>query len=237
MSASLQLKGVVGGYGAVRILHGVDLTAEAGGVTALIGSNGAGKSTTLRTVAGLLPVAEGSISFDGNPIETLPTDQRVDLGVVMVPEGRLIFAEMSVEENLRLGAFTSRARDNTADNLAKINDLFPRLHNRRNQAGGTLSGGEQQMLALGRGLMAEPRVLLLDEPSLGLAPVMAQHIFEIIEELRRTGLTILLAEQDVHRTLEVSDHAYVLESGEIALNGPSAQMINDPGIQEAYLGL
>jgi branched-chain amino acid transport system ATP-binding protein len=161
----------------------------------------------------------------------------VDLGVVMVPEGRLIFAEMSVEENLRLGAFTSRARDNTADNLAKINDLFPRLHNRRNQAGGTLSGGEQQMLALGRGLMAEPRVLLLDEPSLGLAPVMAQHIFEIIEELRRTGLTILLAEQDVHRTLEVSDHAYVLESGEIALNGPSAQMINDPGIQEAYLGL
>ncbi len=237
MSASLQLKGVVGGYGAVRILHGVDLTAEAGGVTALIGSNGAGKSTTLRTVAGLLPVAEGSISFDGDPIETLPTDQRVDLGVVMVPEGRLIFAEMSVEENLRLGAFTSRARDNTADNLAKINDLFPRLHNRRNQAGGTLSGGEQQMLALGRGLMAEPRVLLLDEPSLGLAPVMAQHIFEIIEELRRTGLTILLAEQDVHRTLEVSDHAYVLESGEIALNGPSAQMINDPGIQEAYLGL
>ena len=237
MSASLQLKGVVGGYGAVRILHGVDLTAEAGGVTALIGSNGAGKSTTLRTVAGLLPVAEGSITFDGDPIETLPTDQRVDLGVVMVPEGRLIFAEMSVEENLRLGAFTSRARDNTADNLAKINDLFPRLHNRRNQAGGTLSGGEQQMLALGRGLMAEPRVLLLDEPSLGLAPVMAQHIFEIIEELRRTGLTILLAEQDVHRTLEVSDHAYVLESGEIALNGPSAQMINDPGIQEAYLGL
>ncbi len=237
MSASLQLKGVVGGYGAVRILHGVDLTAEAGGVTALIGSNGAGKSTTLRTVAGLLPVAEGSITFDGDPIETLPTDQRVDLGVVMVPEGRLIFAEMSVEENLRLGAFTSRARDNTVDNLAKINDLFPRLHNRRNQAGGTLSGGEQQMLALGRGLMAEPRVLLLDEPSLGLAPVMAQHIFEIIEELRRTGLTILLAEQDVHRTLEVSDHAYVLESGEIALNGPSAQMINDPGIQEAYLGL
>jgi branched-chain amino acid transport system ATP-binding protein len=237
MSASLQLKGVVGGYGAVRILHGVDLTAEAGGVTALIGSNGAGKSTTLRTVAGLLPVAEGSITFDGDSIETLPTDQRVDLGVVMVPEGRLIFAEMSVEENLRLGAFTSRARDNTADNLAKINDLFPRLHNRRNQAGGTLSGGEQQMLALGRGLMAEPRVLLLDEPSLGLAPVMAQHIFEIIEELRRTGLTILLAEQDVHRTLEVSDHAYVLESGEIALNGPSAQMINDPGIQEAYLGL
>ncbi|MBO34483.1 MAG: branched-chain amino acid ABC transporter ATP-binding protein [Rhodospirillaceae bacterium] len=237
MSASLQLTGVVGGYGAVRILHGVDLTAEAGGVTALIGSNGAGKSTTLRTVAGLLPVAEGSITFDGDPIETLPTDQRVDLGVVMVPEGRLIFAEMSVEENLRLGAFTSRARDNTADNLAKINDLFPRLHNRRNQAGGTLSGGEQQMLALGRGLMAEPRVLLLDEPSLGLAPVMAQHIFEIIEELRRTGLTILLAEQDVHRTLEVSDHAYVLESGEIALNGPSAQMINDPGIQEAYLGL
>ncbi len=237
MSASLQLKGVVGGYGAVRILHGVDLTAEAGGVTALIGSNGAGKSTTLRTVAGLLPVAEGSISFDGDPIETLPTDQRVDLGVVMVPEGRLIFAEMSVEENLRLGAFTSRARDNTVDNLAKINDLFPRLHNRRNQAGGTLSGGEQQMLALGRGLMAEPRVLLLDEPSLGLAPVMAQQIFEIIEELRRTGLTILLAEQDVHRTLEVSDHAYVLESGEIALNGPSAQMINDPGIQEAYLGL
>ncbi len=237
MSASLQLKGVVGGYGAVRILHGVDLTAEAGGVTALIGSNGAGKSTTLRTVAGLLPVAEGSISFDGDPIETLPTDQRVDLGVVMVPEGRLIFAEMSVEENLRLGAFTSRARDNTVDNLAKINDLFPRLHNRRNQAGGTLSGGEQQMLALGRGLMAEPRVLLLDEPSLGLAPVMAQQIFEIIEELRRTGLTIILAEQDVHRTLEVSDHAYVLESGEIALNGPSAQMINDPGIQEAYLGL
>jgi len=237
MSASLQLTGVVGGYGAVRILHGVDLTAEAGGVTALIGSNGAGKSTTLRTVAGLLPVAEGSITFDGDPIETLPTDQRVDLGVVMVPEGRLIFAEMSVEENLRLGAFTSRARDNTVDNLAKINDLFPRLHNRRNQAGGTLSGGEQQMLALGRGLMAEPRVLLLDEPSLGLAPVMAQQIFEIIEELRRTGLTILLAEQDVHRTLEVSDHAYVLESGEIALNGPSAQMINDPGIQEAYLGL
>ncbi len=237
MSAQLKLSGVVGGYGPVRILHGVDLAAEVGSVTALIGSNGAGKSTTLRTIAGLLPVIAGSIEFDGNSIETLSTDQRVDLGIVMVPEGRLIFPDMTVEENLRLGAFTGRARDNTSKNLTKIYDMFPRLLNRRNQAGGTLSGGEQQMLALGRGLMAEPRMLLLDEPSLGLAPVIAQQIFEIIEELRRTGLTILLAEQDVHRTLQVSDHAYVLESGEMALDGPSSQMLNEPGIQEAYLGL
>lgn len=237
MTAQLRISGVVGGYGLVQILHGVDLTAAAGAVTALIGSNGAGKSTTLRTIAGLLPVVKGDIEFDGAPVQTLSTDQRVDLGIVMVPEGRLIFPDMTVEENLRLGAFTSRARGNTSANLVKIYDLFPRLLNRKDQAGGTLSGGEQQMLALGRGLMAEPKLLLLDEPSLGLAPVMAQQIFEIIEELRRTGLTILLAEQDVHRTLHVADHAYVLESGEIALNGPSEDLRNQPGIQEAYLGL
>ncbi|MAF47438.1 MAG: ABC transporter ATP-binding protein [Rhodospirillales bacterium] len=237
MSAQLQLSGVVGGYGPVRILHGIDLTAAAGSVTALIGSNGAGKSTTLRTIAGLLPVVAGSISFDGRPIAALSTDQRVDLGIVMVPEGRLIFSDMTVEENLRIGAFTARARGNTAENLAKIYELFPRFLNRKAQAGGTLSGGEQQMLALGRGLMAEPKVLLLDEPSLGLAPVVARQIFEIIEELRRTGLTILIAEQDVHRTLQIADHAFVLESGEIALDGPSDRLRNEPGIQEAYLGL
>ena len=175
MEGRLRLSGVRGGYGSVRVLDCIDLDAKAGLVTALVGSNGAGKSTTLRTIAGLLPVTSGTITLDGEAIESWPVDRRVEHGIVMVPEGRLIFPKMTVEENLRIGAFSTRARDHNKANLERIYHLFPRLLERRRQAGGTLSGGEQQMLALGRGLMAEPRILLMDEPSLGLAPLVTRH--------------------------------------------------------------
>lgn len=233
----LEVQGLVSGYGAVVAVHGVDLTIPAGAVTAVVGSNGAGKSTTLRAISGLLPARAGSIRFEGDDVTALSTDQRVDRGIVMVPEGRLIFSSMSVEENLRIGAFAPRGRAHWADTLATIYALFPRLKERRGQMGGTLSGGEQQMLALGRGLMARPKVLLLDEPTLGLAPMMALQIFDAIDKLVADGVTILLSEQNVGMSLEVSQTAFVLENGLVALSGSGAELLNSDEIKRAYLGM
>lgn len=235
--ALLEVRGLVSGYGAVVAVHGVDLTIPAGAVTAVVGSNGAGKSTTLRAISGLLPARAGSIRFEGDDVTVLSTDQRVDRGIVMVPEGRLIFPRMSVEENLRIGAFAPRGRSHRAETLAMVYTMFPRLEERRGQMGGTLSGGEQQMLALGRGLMARPKVLLLDEPTLGLAPLMAQQIFEAIETLVAEGVTILLSEQNVGMSLEVSQTAFVLENGLVALSGSGAKLLDSDEIKRAYLGM
>ena len=238
MSApALEISGIACGYGAYMALHGIEFTVRRGEITALVGSNGAGKSTTLRALSGLLPLSRGSIRFDGDDISALKADRRVDLGIVMVPEGRMIFARMSVEENLRIGAFAPRARSVTKTTLEFVYELFPRLAERRRQAGSTLSGGEQQMLALGRGLMAKPTVLLLDEPSLGLAPIMADTLFEAIETLAGQGMTILIAEQDIVRTLALASTGYVLENGRIVMTGSGAELLDDPQIKVAYLGL
>ena len=233
----LQVSDLVSGYGAVVAVHGIDLAAKAGQVAAIVGSNGAGKSTTLRAISGLLPAVEGSIRFDGEDVTSLSADQRVDRGIVMVPEGRLIFSQMSVEENLRIGAFARRARPSRAATLTSVYDLFPRLAERRGQAGGTLSGGEQQMLALGRGLMARPEILLLDEPTLGLAPLMAETIFEAVTRLVEDGLTLVIAEQDVGRTLSLANTASVIENGRVAKTGTGADLLGDPDVKKAYLGL
>lgn len=235
--ALLDVQGLVSGYGAVVAVHGIDLTASEGAVTAIVGSNGAGKSTTLRAISGLLPARAGTIRFDGEDVTHLSTDQRVDRGIVMVPEGRLIFSQMSVEENLRIGAFAPRGRSRRTETLATVYALFPRLAERRGQMGGTLSGGEQQMLALGRGLMARPKVLLLDEPTLGLAPLMAVQIFEAIATLVADGVTILLSEQNVGMSLEISRSAFVLENGRVALSGPGADLLDSEDIKRAYLGM
>jgi branched-chain amino acid transport system ATP-binding protein len=233
----LTLTEIVSGYGDVMALHGVSLVVNEGSVTALLGSNGAGKSTLLKTVAGILTPRRGEIAFDGGVIERQRASERVERGIVLIPEGRLIFPDMSVEENLRVGAFAPHARPHVARGLERAYGLFPRLAERRRQSGGTLSGGEQQMLALGRGLMAEPRLLLLDEPTLGLAPLIAQSIFTVIERLRAEGLTILLAEQDARRTLAIADYGYVLESGKQVMAGSGAELLADPKINSAYLGL
>lgn len=238
MSKSLlNVSGLVSGYGAVVAVQGIDLAAEPGQVTAVVGSNGAGKSTTLRAIAGLLQARSGEIHFDGEDVTGLSADQRVDRGIVLVPEGRLIFAQMSVEENLRIGAFAPRARSLRADTMANVYDLFPRLAERRRQPGGTLSGGEQQMLALGRGLMAGPRILLLDEPTLGLAPMMGDTIFEVVRRLVDEGLTLVIAEQDVGRTLSIADTACVIENGRVVKTGAGADLLGDPDVKKAYLGL
>ena len=235
--ASLEVNFLVGGYGNVTVVHGVSFRALAGQITALIGSNGAGKSTTLRMLSGLLPMASGRIQLDGCSISDFSAHQRVDDGLVMVPEGRMIFPHMTVEENLRIGAFAPRARLGIADRMTEAYDLFPLLAERRRQLGGTLSGGEQQMLALARGLMALPRLLLLDEPSLGLAPQAAAEIFDIIEKLSSKGLTIVLAEQDIYRSLMLAHQAYVFEHGRISLEGSGNDLMTDPRIRVAYLGI
>jgi len=237
MTALLAAEGVVAGYGDIMTVHGVALGAGEGRITALIGANGAGKTTLMRAIAGVLPLRAGSLSFADRAIGRLRAHARVEAGVVLVPEGRLIFPSMTVEENLRIGAIAQRARPALAATLVEVYALFPRLAERRRQLGGTLSGGEQQMLALGRGLMAKPRLLLLDEPTLGLAPIVTRLIFETLVRLRQAGLTILLAEQDVGQTLEVADHAYVLENGRIVLEGSGAELLRDPRIKAAYLGL
>lgn len=237
MTDALVLTGVSSGYGAVVALHEISVRVAEGSVTALIGSNGAGKTTALRTIAGMLPARQGRIEFDGADITSLRADQRVERGIALVPEGRLVFAQMTVEENLRVGAIARRARPSAADRLSAVYTRFPRLAERRSQLAGTLSGGEQQMLAIGRALMADPHILLLDEPTLGLAPLMADVIFETIEELCSGGLTILIAEQDVRRTLALAVHAYVLENGRVVLDGTGSDLENDPNIKKAYLGL
>ncbi len=233
----LTLDGVVAGYGAVEILHGVSLTVEPGAVTALVGGNGAGKTTIMRTIAGVLPVRAGRLLLRGEEITATRPSARVDAGIALVPEGRLVFPTLSVEENLRLGAIAPRARATVRQRLAEMYARFPRLRERRRQSAGSLSGGEQQMLVLARGLMACPDLLLLDEPTLGLSPAMTRGIFETLARLAAEGLTILLAEQDVRRALELAETAYVVENGRVTLSGPGRDLVRDGRVRAAYLGL
>lgn len=224
-------------YGAIKALHGVSLKVPTGSIVTLIGANGAGKSTTLRALSGLVKCASGSIQYAGEEISKLPPNQIVARGLCHVPEGRMVFANLTVRENLRMGAYLQHDRKWIADQTRYVYSLFPRLKERENQAAGTLSGGEQQMLAIGRALLSKPKFLMLDEPSLGIAPLLVKAIFERIVEINREqGLTILLVEQNANLALDISTYAYVLETGKILLEGPSAQVKADPQVQAAYLG-
>ena len=224
-------------YGNIRALQGVSLSVDEGELVALIGSNGAGKSTTLRTISGLLRPTQGTITFEGADITGAATDRIVALGISHCPEGRRIFGRLTVADNLRLGAVSRSDAQAIAADLDMVLELFPLLKERLGQAGGTLSGGEQQMLAIGRALMSRPRLLLLDEPSLGLAPLMVERIFATIAELKRQGRTILLVEQNVHQALDVADRAYVVETGRMTLDGPADVLRHDPKVEQSYLGV
>ncbi|MDO3687142.1 ABC transporter ATP-binding protein [Micromonospora sp. C28ISP2-4] len=224
-------------YGRIQALHGISLTVDEGEIVALIGANGAGKSTTMRAISGIRPVASGTIKFAGEDITKLRADLRVRRGLCQAPEGRGIFPGMSVLENLDMGAYTRRDKAGIAQDLARVLELFPRLAERRKQPGGTLSGGEQQMLAVGRALMSRPKLLLLDEPSMGLAPMLIQQIFTIITEINQQGTTILLVEQNAQQALARAHRAYVLETGRIVKSGTGADLLHDPSVKEAYLGV
>ena len=232
----LTLENVSVNYGAINALSGVSLHVEKGEVVTLIGANGAGKTTTLRTITGLLTPTEGRVTFEGEEIGGKPTHQLVARGISMSPEGRGVFANLTVRENLQLGAYLKKNKAEIAADLERGFRMFPRLKERETQKAGTLSGGEQQMLAMARALMSRPRLLLLDEPSLGLAPLVVHTIFEAIDEIRGEGTTILLVEQNAHAALKHSDRAYVLETGRIVMEGPSKDLAADPRIKEAYLG-
>jgi len=233
----LQVEAVEAGYGDVQILWGISLAAAAGAVTTLVGANGAGKTTTLRAIMGSIPTRKGRIAFAGDDVTRLSPHQKTARGLVLVPEGRQLFADMSVEENLEMGAFSGRGRRRFAERLDQVYALFPRLKERRRQKAGTFSGGEQQMLAIGRGLMSDPELLIIDELSLGLAPVMVQLVVSKLEALKKTGLAILLVEQNVHLALALSDYAYVIAEGRAFAEGPSAEIAAMPEIRQAYLGL
>jgi branched-chain amino acid transport system ATP-binding protein len=223
-------------YGHIHALKGISLEVRAGEIVALIGSNGAGKTTTLATLSGLLRPRSGTIYFEENSLTHLPVHQIVRLGVVHCPEGRQVFARLSVAENLQLaGAYRAKHAEALRD-LQRVYDLFPVLAQRRSQYAGTLSGGEQQMLAIGRALMSRPRLLLLDEPSLGLAPMVVENIFKVIEALRRDGMTILLVEQNAYRALQLADRAYVLETGYVKIQGLACELMDNPAVKAAYLG-
>lgn len=232
----LEAKQVEVAYGGIRAVQGVDLSVASGELVCLIGANGAGKTTTLRALCGMTPAAAGEVWFDGKRIDRLPAHEHVRLGIAHVPEGRGIFGRLTVRENLLLGAYLRRDREGIRRDQEHVYELFPRLAERQRQSAGTLSGGEQQMLAIGRALMARPRLLLLDEPSMGLAPILVQKIFEIIRRISKEGVTLLLVEQNAKLALEVSDRAYVLESGRVALTGPAAELANNPQVRAAYLG-
>ena len=231
----LEVRGLRVAYGAIEALHGIDLTVDEGQVVTLIGTNGAGKTTTLRTLSGLMRPVAGEVVFDGRRIDTEPAHKVVQRGIAHSPEGRKIFPLMSVEENLQLGAY-ARRDDGIAKDVEGVFERFPRLLERRSQKAGTLSGGEQQMLAIGRALMSRPRLLMLDEPSMGLAPIMIQLIFDTIRELKEQGTTILLVEQNAQAALELADHGYVLETGRIVLEGPGQDLLHDEAVRRAYLG-
>ncbi|MER5636598.1 ABC transporter ATP-binding protein [Kitasatospora sp. NPDC002227] len=232
--ALLELVDLHVGYGAITALKGIDLTVRQGEVVALLGANGAGKSTTLRTISGLLQPVSGEVRYGGERIDGVPAHQVVSLGIGHSPEGRRVFADMTVLENLRMGAYRFGKAD-PAD-LDRVFALFPRLAERRRQAAGTLSGGEQQMLAMGRALMGRPDLLLLDEPSMGLAPIIVAQLFDIIREINTQGTTVLLVEQNAAQALALADRAYVLETGTITVHGPATDLLHDPRIREAYLG-
>ena len=233
----LELTDVKVAYGRIEALHGISLRVEEGEVVALIGANGAGKTTTMRAISGIQPVASGRITFVGEDITHLRADLRVVRGICQAPEGRGIFPGMTVLENLDMGAFTRRDAAGVAADLERVMELFPRLRERRKQNGGTLSGGEQQMLAVGRALMSRPKLLLLDEPSMGLAPMIIQQIFDIITEINEQGTTVLLVEQNAQQALSRAHRGYVLETGRIVKEGTGEELLHDPSVKEAYLGV
>lgn len=234
--ALLEVNNLSVSYGAIRALHSVTFHVDEGEVVTLIGANGAGKSTTLQTISGLLPVVSGDIVYEGESITSLEASRIVQKGIIHVPEGRRIFSPLTVRENLDMGAFSRKDKDEIEQSMEYAFRLFPRLKERLEQTGGTLSGGEQQMLAVARALMAKPRLLLMDEPSMGLAPILVEEIFDIIQEIRQEGVTILLVEQNAHMALSVADRGYVLETGVVELEGTAKELSANPKVREAYLG-
>lgn len=223
-------------YGVIQALKGISFEVNEGEIIALIGANGAGKTTTLHSVTGLLPAKAGSIEFDGKELTKTAAHKIVSMGMAHVPEGRRIFQELTVYQNLKLGAYSRKDKKEIAENLAKVYARFPRLEERKNQIAGTLSGGEQQMLAMGRALMSNPKIILLDEPSMGLSPLFVSEIFDIIKEINKSGTTVLLVEQNAKKALSIADRAYVLETGSIAMEGKASDMLNNEDIKKAYLG-
>jgi branched-chain amino acid transport system ATP-binding protein len=235
--AKLEVQDISSGYGEQQVLWDVSLSLEPGKLTSLVGSNGAGKTTLLRTTVGALNAWTGSVHLDGREITSVPAHRRPELGMVLVPEGRQLFSSMSVQENLEMGATNSRARSRIDDNLERVFEMFPRLKERRSQAAGTMSGGEQQMLAVARGIMAQPEVLMIDELSLGLAPMLAVNLFEKLLALKNLGLTMLLVEQNVQLALKISDYAYVLREGRVFIDGPAEEVAANQEVRTAYLGV
>ncbi|MGL5808778.1 MAG: ABC transporter ATP-binding protein [Nocardioides sp.] len=233
----LQLENADLNYGKIQALHGIDLEVNQGEVVALIGANGAGKTSTMRALSGIRGLAAGRVSFDGEDVTRLRADQRMRKGLVLAPEGRGIFPGMTVAENLNMGAYTRRDKAAIEEDFERVFTLFPRMGERRKQMAGTLSGGEQQMLAIGRALMARPKLLMLDEPSMGLAPMLIQQIFDTITEISQQGTTILVVEQNAKQALSRADRAYVLETGRIVKSGTGAELLDDPSVREAYLGV
>jgi len=233
----LEVREITSGYGEVQILWGSSLSLEKGKLTCLVGGNGVGKTTLLRTIMGLMPPWDGTINFDGRDVSRLPAYTKAEMGLVLVPEGRQLFTDMTIYENLEMGASNQHARPKFVQNLERVYEMFPRLKERQTQKAGTLSGGEQQMLAVARGIMADPTILFIDELSLGLAPVLVLQLFESLKQLREQGLTILLVEQNVQLALAISDYGYVIVEGKIELEGPARKLIRDKHIREAYLGL
>jgi branched-chain amino acid transport system ATP-binding protein len=233
----LEVRNIDVSYGDVQVIFDLSLRIEEGEVVSIIGGNGSGKSTLLRTISGLMQASAGEIAFEGKPIHRAQPEEIVEQGIIHVPEGRRLFSLMTVLDNLIVGAHNSRARGQATATLEKVYELLPRLKERQNQIAMTLSGGEQQMVAIGRGLMSQPKLLMLDEPSLGLAPILIKSIFETVRRIADQGTTVLLVEQDVRHSLSLSDRGYVLEHGRIAIEGPASQLLDDPHIKTAYLGI
>ena len=232
----LDIKDLVVKYGGITAVKNISLTIRPGETVALIGANGAGKSSTLHAISGLLRIASGTITFDGKDITGISPEKIVEMGLVQVPEGRQIFTRLTVEENLRMGSFVNRDKEDVARNRERVLTLFPILKERAKQSAGTLSGGEQQMLAIGRALMSSPKMLLLDEPSMGLSPIMTQEVFHVLRSLKEENITIFIVEQNAYEALELADRAYIMETGTITLEGVSADLINDKRVKDAYLG-
>lgn len=234
--AMLEVKDLQVYYGVIQALKGVSFEVNKGEVIALIGANGAGKTTTLHALTGLLPAKHGSIIFEGKDITKVPAHKIVEMGIAHVPEGRRVFSQLSVYENLKMGAYTRKDKKEIAENLENVYKRFPRLEERKNQRAGTLSGGEQQMLAMGRALMSNPKMIVMDEPSMGLSPIFVNEIFDIIEKVSASGTTVLLVEQNAKKALSIANRAYVLETGKIVLSGDANKLMNDDSIKKAYLG-
>ncbi|MBQ1928612.1 MAG: ABC transporter ATP-binding protein [Acutalibacteraceae bacterium] len=234
--AMLEINDIVVNYGMINAIKGISFSVEKGEVIALIGANGAGKTTTLHTISGLLRPKSGNITFNGVDITKVPAHKIVSMGIAHVPEGRRVFSQLSVMENLKMGAYTRSSQAEKDETLEVVFDRFPRLKERMNQAAGTLSGGEQQMLAMGRALMSKPQIVLMDEPSMGLSPLLVSEVFNIIESISKSGTTVLLVEQNAKKALSIADRAYVLETGNIVLSGKASDLINDDSVKKAYLG-